>query len=122
MITVLKIASCTTCKYWLDCHSIWKEWHALIKSIRHKGLKKFFNSGGTDTRGINSDHEDKLRDQLAALDSATDIADMDVPGWRLHPLKGRDKGRHAIWVSGNWRMTFEFENGDAYVVDYEDYH
>jgi proteic killer suppression protein len=80
----------------------------LIKSIRHKGLKKFFNSGGNDTRGINSDHEDKLRDQLAALDSATDIADMDLPD--------------AIWVSGNWRMTFEFENGDAYVVDYEDYH
>jgi len=66
--------------------------------------------------------QDKLRDQLAALDSAKDIADMDLPGWRLHPLKGKDKGRHAIWVSGNWRMTFEFENGDAYVVDYEDYH
>jgi proteic killer suppression protein len=94
----------------------------LIKSIRHKGLKKFFNSGGKDTRGINSDHEDKLRDQLAALDSVMVIADMDVPGWRLHPLKGKDKGRHAIWVSGNWRMAFEFENGDAYVVDYEDYH
>ena len=94
----------------------------LIKSIRHKGLKKFFNSGGNDTRGINSDHEGNLRDQLAALDSTTDIADMDLPGWRLHPLKGKDKGRHAIWVSGNWRMTFEFKNGDAYVVDYEDYH
>jgi proteic killer suppression protein len=79
-------------------------------------------SGGNDTRCINSDHEDKVRDQLAALDSATDIADMELPGWRLHPLKGRDKGRHAIWVSGNWRMTFEFEDGDAYVVDYEDYH
>ena len=85
----------------------------MIKSIRHKGLKKFFNSGGNDTRGINSDHEDRLRDQLAALDSATEITDMDLPGWRLHPLKGKDKGRHAIWVSGNWRMTFEFENGDA---------
>jgi toxin HigB-1 len=94
----------------------------LIKSIRHKGLKKFFNSGGKDTQGINTDHEYKLRDQLAAMDSATDIADMGLPGWRLHPLKGKDKARHAIWVSGNWRMTFEFDNGDAYVVDYEDYH
>ncbi|GEM_PF-5774409 len=47
---------------------------------------------------------------------------MDLPGWRLHRLKGKDKGGHAIWVSGNWRMTFEFENGNAYVVDYEDYH
>lgn len=63
-----------------------------------------------------------MRDQLAAFDSAKEIADMDLTGWRLHPLKGTDKGRHAISVSGNWRMTFEFENGDAYVVDYEDYH
>ncbi len=94
----------------------------MIKSIRHKGLKKFFNSGGNDSRGVNSEYEGKLRDQLAALDSATDIADMDLPGWHLHALKGKEKGRHAIWVSANWRMTFEFENGNAYVVDYEDYH
>ena len=60
----------------------------MITSIRHKGLKKFFNSGGNDTRGINSDHADKLRDQLAALDSAEEIADMDLPGWRMHPLNG----------------------------------
>ena len=94
----------------------------MIKSIRHKGLKKFFNSGGSDTRGINSDHEDKLRDQLAALDSAADVSDLEVPGWRLHLLKGLDKGRHSITVNGNWRMTFEFVNGNAYIVDYEDYH
>ena len=116
------IASCARCNSCIDYIRTPKENLELIKSIRHKGLKKFFNSGGNDTRGINSEHEDKLRDQLAALDSATDIADMDLPGWRLHPLKGQDKGRHAIWVSGNWRMTFEFENGDADVVDYEDYH
>lgn len=94
----------------------------MIKSIRHKGLKRFFNSGGNDTQGISSDHADKLRDQLAAFDSAKDIADMDLPVWRLHPLKGKDKGRYAIWVSGNCRMTFEFEKGDAFFVDYEDYH
>lgn len=47
---------------------------------------------------------------------------MDLPGWRLYPLKGKSKGRHAIRVSGNWRMTFEFENGDAYVVYCENYH
>ena len=93
----------------------------MIKSIRHKGLKKFFDSAGSDTRGIKSDHQGRLRDQLAALDSAVNVSDMDVPGWRLHPLKGRDKARYAIWVSGNWRMTFEFYNGDAHVVDYEDY-
>ncbi len=79
-------------------------------------------TGVRDTRSINSDHEDKLRDPLSALDSATEIADMDLPGWRLHSLKRKDKGRHAISVSRNWRMAFKFENGDAYVVDYEDYH
>lgn len=98
------------------------EQRELIKSIKHKGLKKFFDSGGNDTRGINSDHEDKLRDQLAALDSAMNIADMDLPGWRLHALKGKNKGRYAVSVSGNWRLTFEFKSGDVYVVDYEDYH
>ena len=116
------LASCTICKFRIDYLRNLKEQWELIKSIKHKGLKRFFNSGGSDTRGINSDHEHKLRDQLAALDSAADITDMDLPGWRLHLLKGQDKGRHAIWVSGNWRMTFEFENGDAFVVDYEDYH
>ena len=94
----------------------------MIKSIKHKGMKRFFNSGGTDTRGTNSDDQDKLRDQLAALDAATEVSDMGVPGWRLHPLKGTSKGRHSIEVSGNWRITFEFVSGDAYVVDYEDYH
>ena len=94
----------------------------MIKSIKHKGLKKYFYSEGLDTRGVNSDHLNKLRDQLAALDSATEIADVDVPGWHLHSLKGRYIGRYSIRVSGNWRVTFEFANGDAYVVDYEDYH
>jgi toxin HigB-1 len=47
---------------------------------------------------------------------------MDLPGWRLHPFQAKDKGRHAIWVSGTWRLAFKFENGDAYVVDYQDYH
>jgi proteic killer suppression protein len=59
---------------------------------------------------------------LVALDSATDIADLDLTRWRLYPVKGKDKVRHAIWVSGNWRMTFEFEKGNAYVVDYGDDH
>lgn len=94
----------------------------MINSIRHKGLKKFFNNGGNDTRGIDADHKDKLRDHLAALDSAREIADMDLPGWHLNSLKGEAKGRHAIWGSGNWRVTFEFDGGDAYVVDYEDNH
>lgn len=60
--------------------------------------------------------------QLAALDSATPVEDMDIPGFRLHPLKGIDKGQWSIWVHGNWRMTFEFQDGNAYIPDYEDYH
>jgi len=59
---------------------------------------------------------------LAALDTATSIQDMDVPGFRLHRLKGEDADRWSVRVSGNWRLTFEFNDGQAQVVDYEDYH
>ena len=60
--------------------------------------------------------------QLAALDTTQVIEDMDIAGFRLHPLKGADRGRWSIWVNGNWRLTFEFRDGQAYVLDYEDYH
>jgi proteic killer suppression protein len=60
--------------------------------------------------------------QLAALDTASSIDDMDIPGYRLHRLKGRAKNRWSIWVSGNWRLTFEFVDGDVHVLNYEDYH
>ena len=92
----------------------------MIKSFKHKGLKRFFESGST--RGIQASHADKLELQLDALDTAATIADMNLPGWRLHPLKGRRAGRWSIVVNGNWRVTFEFIDGDAYVLDYEDYH
>lgn len=59
---------------------------------------------------------------LAALDTAQSIEDMNVPGFRLHPLKGTDRGRWSIWVNGNWRLTFDFANGHAHFLDYEDYH
>ena len=67
-------------------------------------------------------HAKRLRMLLAALDTAHSIEDMDVPGFRLHPLKGEERGRWSVWVNGNWRMTFEFKDGHAYVLDYEDYH
>jgi len=60
--------------------------------------------------------------QLLALDTATNINDMDIPGFNLHPLKGSDKDRWSIWVNGNWRVTFEFHEGDAFILDYEDDH
>lgn len=92
----------------------------MIKSFRHKGLKRFYESGSA--AGIQPPHARRLRMQLAALDTAHRIEDMDVPGFRLHPLKGAEKGRWSVWVNGNWRLTFEFLNGDAHVLDYEDYH
>ncbi len=67
-------------------------------------------------------HAGRLRLHLAALDTAYTVQDMDIPGFKLHPLKGKLKGRWAIWVSGNWRLTFEFKAGDVYLLNYEDYH
>jgi proteic killer suppression protein len=92
----------------------------MIQSFRHKGLRRFFESGSL--AGIQPQHAKRRRMQLAALDSAQVIEDMDIPGFRLHPLKGADRGRWSIWVNGNWRLTFEFRDGQAYVLDYEDYH
>lgn len=92
----------------------------MIKSIRHKGLKRFHASGST--AGIQAAHAKRLRMLLAALETAVDIDDLDIPGFGLHPLKGQQKGRWAIKVSGNWRLTFEFRDGNAYRIDYEDYH
>lgn len=92
----------------------------MIRSFRHKGLRRLYESGSTS--GIQAAHAKRLRMQLAALDTARTIDDMDVPGFRLHPLKGGMKGRWSICVNGNWRVTFEFREGDAYVLDYEDYH
>ena len=92
----------------------------MIVSFRHKGLSRYFESGSK--AGIQAKHASRLRLQLAALDSAQTIEDMDIPGYRLHPLKGRSKGRWSIWVSGNWRLTFEFRDGNVHVLDYEDYH
>ncbi|HRN30507.1 MAG TPA: type II toxin-antitoxin system RelE/ParE family toxin [Terrimesophilobacter sp.] len=92
----------------------------MIKSFEHKGLRDFFEKGSK--AGIQPNHAKRLRFQLASLDSATVIDDMNLPGWRLHQLKADRAGRWSITVNGNWRVTFDFHDGDAYVVDYEDYH
>ena len=92
----------------------------MIKSFEHKGLKKFFNTG--TTAGIQAIHATKLGDILDTLDAATQVSDMNFPGSGLHPLKGALKGLWSVSVSGNWRITFKFEDGDAYIVDYLDYH
>ena len=92
----------------------------MIKSFQHKGLQKFYEKG--TTAGIQSKHTKRLRLQLIALDTAISIEDMDIPGFDLHELKGKRKGIYAIKVSGNWRITFKFEEGNIYIVNYEDYH
>ncbi len=92
----------------------------MIKSFRHKGLRRLYETGST--AGVQPAHARRLRWQLAALDTAKTIEDMDIAGFRLHPLKGGQRGRWSIWVNGNWRLTFELRDGNAYVLDYEDYH
>lgn len=92
----------------------------MIKSFRHKGLRRLFEEGRG--AGIQPAHANKLRMLLTALDTATEIDDMDVPGFGLHPLKGDRAGQWAVKVSGNWRITFEFRDGNAYLLEYEDYH
>lgn len=92
----------------------------MIRSIRHKGLKYLYEDD--DPRGVFSEHADKLRDILARLDAAAAIADMDLPGFRLHALKGELKGFWAVTVRANWRVIFRFADGDALDVDYVDYH
>ena len=92
----------------------------MIKSFRHKGLRKLFETG--DISGVQPSHSKRLRLQLSALDTSQVVRDMDIPGFRLHPLKGQLRGRWSITVNGNWRVTFEFQDGNAYVLDYEDYH
>ena len=92
----------------------------MIRSIRHKGLKRLHEDD--DPRGVMREHTAKLRDILARLDAASTIADMDLPGFRLHPLKGDFKGLWAVTVRANWRVIFRLEEGEALDVDYIDYH
>lgn len=92
----------------------------MVRSIRHRGLKRLFEDG--DNRGVMAEHVLKLRDILARLDAALTIADMTVPGFRLHTLQGDMRGMWAVTVRANWRVVFRFEDGHAFEVDYVDYH
>lgn len=92
----------------------------MIKSFAHKGLAKFFETDST--AGIQAKHEKRLRLILTALNAADDVKNLNAPTFRLHSLKGNMKGLWSMTVNGNWRVVFRFEDGDAYVVDYLDYH
>jgi toxin HigB-1 len=92
----------------------------MIASFRHRGLERFFSSGSK--AGVKPEHAERLRLVLGRLAAAVTARDMDLPGLRLHRLKGKLKDRWAVSVSGNWRVTFAFSGKDAVQVDYEDYH
>lgn len=93
----------------------------MIVSFNHKGLEKFFKTGST--AGIQHKHKNRLAAQLAALDMALSPLDMNLPGWQLHALSGNLDGHWAVSVNGNWRLTFRFnDDGNAEIVDYQDYH
>ncbi|MGA3208447.1 MAG: type II toxin-antitoxin system RelE/ParE family toxin [Syntrophales bacterium] len=92
----------------------------MIKSFIHKGLEDFFYDG--TRKGIQTKYVSKIEAILDRLDAANEIKDMNYPGSGLHLLHPRKKGRWAVKVSGNWRVTFEFKDGDAFNVNIEDYH
>lgn len=92
----------------------------MIKGRAHKGLKKFFETGSK--AGIQPKHAERLSEPLLALDSATEVQQLDLPGYRLHSLTGDRQGTWSLTVSGGWCITFEFSDGDAYITNYEDYH
>ena len=92
----------------------------MIKSFKYKGLENFFYTG--TKKGIKLEHSDRLWRILDRLNASNDINDMNYPGSYLHQLKGDKEGQYSVRVSGNWRVFFEFINGDAYIVDYDDYH
>jgi proteic killer suppression protein len=92
----------------------------MIQSFRHAGLEKFFLTGSK--AGIQPAHVVRLRLQLTLLNTARNEQRMNVPGWDLHALKGKLAGHWSVKVNGNWRMTFTFEDEQAILVDYQDYH
>lgn len=92
----------------------------MIQTIRHKGLRRLFETG--DRSGTPPDMTERIRTILTALDAAAEIEGMDLPSFRLHPLKGDRLGFFAVTVRANWRIVFRFHDGDAFDLDFVDYH
>lgn len=92
----------------------------MIASFRHRGLKALYE--GKTTRRVNPLHVEKLKDIVAVLDISSGPEGLNLPGFRLHELRGERQRYYSVRVSGNWRVTFRFEDGDAIDVDYVDYH
>lgn len=92
----------------------------MIVSFRHKGLKLLFEKG--ERKRMSPDLAPKVERILARLEEASQAGDMDLPGFRLHPLKGGLAGFWSVTLSGNWRIVFRFKDGQASDVDLIDYH
>lgn len=92
----------------------------VIRTFRHQGLKRLFEQG--DASKIRADQVNRIKDVLAHLDQAVRPADLNLPGYPLHALKGKLKGVWSVTISGNWRITFRFADGDVSDVDLVDYH
>lgn len=92
----------------------------MIKSFKHKGLERLFTKGSAS--GVQADYAPRIVLMLDAIDAAELVNELDLPGFRLHRLKGDKRNLWSVRVSANWRITFEFEKGDAYILDLEDYH
>lgn len=92
----------------------------MIKSFKHKGLERLFVKGSAS--GVQMDYAPRITLILDAIDAAEQVKELDLPGLRLHRLKGEKRNLWSVRVSANWRITFEFDNGDAYILDLEDYH
>jgi toxin HigB-1 len=92
----------------------------MIRSFKSRALRRLFEDG--QGKGIEQGLISRLERRLSALDAATIAADLNIPGFGFHQLKGDRLGTWAVKVSGNWRLTFTFKDGDAYDVDLEDYH
>ena len=102
-------------RHWIG-YTLW----VTITSFRHKGLERFFRTGSK--AGIQAKHAERLRLVSGRLNVSAEPRDMHLPGLDLHPLKGDQRGRWAVKVSGSWRLTFRFAGKDVEAVDYEDYH
>jgi proteic killer suppression protein len=91
----------------------------MIRSFQHKGLARLWNEG--DPKGVRPDLVNRVQGRLTALNEAQDLRELNLPGWGLHPLQGKPT-RYALAVNGPWRITFEWEDGDALRVDLDQYH
>ena len=92
----------------------------MIENFKHKGLKRLLENG--ESKGILADHVEKIENILAVLNRAASPSDMDLPGFKIHPLKGERKGFYGVTVRANWRVIFRFEEGNACDVELIDYH